>query len=92
MPFSEIKRKSWYDFVFNINFDKNDISKAYHKIWLNGQLVHQRYNQTLWLDQNGIKENLANFNFGIYGSQRIELTNHYMLTKFILAERAKHYY
>ena len=70
LPFSEIRRGSWYDFVFNINFDKNDIRKAYHKIWLNGQLVHQRYNQTLWLDQNGIKENLANFNFGIYGSQR----------------------
>tara|TARA_Y100000768_G_C23921437_1_gene655138 strand:- start:234 stop:1289 length:1056 start_codon:yes stop_codon:yes gene_type:complete len=70
LPFSEIKRNSWYDFIFNINFDKDDISKAYHKIWLNGQLVHQRYNQTLWLDQNGIKENLANFNFGIYGSQK----------------------
>ena len=50
------REKCWYDFVFNINFDKNDINKAYHKIWLNGQLVHQRYNQTLWLDQNGINE------------------------------------
>ena len=69
LPYSDLRRNTWYDFVFNINFDKRDISQAYHKVWLNGELLHERYNQTLWLDQKGIKENLANFNFGIYGSR-----------------------
>ena len=92
LPFSEIKRGSWYDFVFNINFDKNDIRKAYHKIWLNGQLVHQRYNQTLWLDQNGMKKTSRILILGSMDLKEIKLTNHYMRTKFTSAERAKHYY
>ena len=66
-----LQRNKWYDLVFNINFNKKDISKAFHKIWLNGKLLHYRKNQTLWKDQKGIKnsDNLANFKFGIYGSR-----------------------
>ena len=89
---SQKSKSSWYDFVFNINFDKNDISKAYHKIWLNGQLVHQKYNQTLWLDQNGIKENLANFNFDLWISKDRTYQSLYADEEFTSAERAKHYY
>tara|TARA_B100000989_G_scaffold243882_1_gene190935 strand:+ start:205 stop:1221 length:1017 start_codon:yes stop_codon:yes gene_type:complete len=67
---SKLERNTWYDLVFNINFDKKDISKAFHKIWLNGELVHERHNQTLWLDQKGVskKMNQAVLHFGIYGS------------------------
>ena len=70
IPLHDLNRNKWYDLVFNINFNKKDISKAFHKIWLNGKLVHNRNNQTLWKDQKNIKssDNLANFNFGIYGS------------------------
>ena len=63
----DLKRNIWYDLVLNINFDKKDISKAFHKVWVNGILVHEKYNQTLWRDQKGVKENKANFKFGIYG-------------------------
>ena len=68
----KLERNTWYDLVFNINFDKKDITKAYHKIWVNGELTHERHNQTLWLDQKGVKssDNLANLKFGIYGSYK----------------------
>ena len=62
----DLKRNIWYDLVLNINFDKKDISKAFHKVWVNGILVHEKYNQTLWRDQKGVKNNKANFKFGIY--------------------------
>ena len=70
IPAQDLKRNVWYDLVFNINFDKKDISKAFHKIWLNGKLVLNRNNQTLWIDQKNVRssDNLANFKFGIYGS------------------------
>ena len=69
IPGKDLERNVWYDMVFNINFDKKDISKAFHKIWINGDLVHEKYNQTLWVDQKGVKssDNKVTFVFGLYG-------------------------
>ena len=66
----EIKRNRWYDFVFNINFDNKNIDQAFHKIWMNGELVISKNNQTLWEQLPGIEKdrNKAVFQFGIYGS------------------------
>ena len=69
---NELKRNVWYDVVFNINFDNKDLDKAFHKIWINGELVHERHNQTLWLHHDGLpKQHMkVSFNFGIYGSAK----------------------
>ena len=65
----DIKRNSWYDFVFNINFDNKNIDQAFHKIWMNGKLVISKNNQTLWeqLPEIEINKNKVAFHFGIYG-------------------------
>ena len=58
--------------MFNINFDNKKLDKAFHKIWINGELVHERHNQTLWEHQSGLPKRFmkATFNFGIYGSTK----------------------
>ena len=72
IPFSELKTNVWYDVVFNINFDNKNIDKGFHKIWINGELVHERHNQTLWKRHKGAdsRDMIANFNFGLYGSAK----------------------
>tara|TARA_B100000989_G_scaffold236037_1_gene182890 strand:+ start:196 stop:1251 length:1056 start_codon:yes stop_codon:yes gene_type:complete len=69
---NHLKRNVWYDVVFNINFDNKKLDKAYHKIWINGELVHERHNQTLWLKHKGLPSKFmkATFNFGIYGTYK----------------------
>ena len=69
----DIKRGIWYDFVFNINFNNDDISKAFHKVWLNGELVVERHNQTLWPVMPGVIERdvKVRVRFGLYGSKNL---------------------
>ena len=69
IPGEQLERNVWYDVVFNINFDNKNLDKAFHKIWINGELVHERHNQTLWLKHKGLPSQFmkATFNFGIYG-------------------------
>ncbi len=69
---SDLKTNVWYDVVMNINFDNKDLDKAYHKVWVNGELVHEKHNQTLWLHHKGLPkdEMKVSFNFGIYGSAK----------------------
>jgi len=66
----QLERNVWYDVVFNINFDNKNLDKAFHKIWINGELVHERHNQTLWLHHKGLPSQFmkTTFNFGIYGT------------------------
>tara|TARA_Y100000816_G_scaffold119462_1_gene83846 strand:- start:231 stop:1310 length:1080 start_codon:yes stop_codon:yes gene_type:complete len=68
----QLERNVWYDLVFNINFDNKKLDRAFHKIWINGELVHERHNQTLWEYQSGLPKEFmkATFNFGIYGSTK----------------------
>ena len=68
----QLKRNVWYDVVFNINFDNKNIEKAYHKVWINGKLVHEKHNQTLWKRHKGADSQHmnANFNFGLYGNAK----------------------
>lgn len=70
IPAEQLKRNVWYDVVFNINFDNKNLDKAFHKIWINGELVHERHNQTLWLHHKGLPSQFmkATMNFGIYGA------------------------
>ena len=70
IPGEQLERNVWYDVVFNINFDNKKLDKAFHKIWINGELVHERHNQTLWLKHKGLPSEFmkATFNFGIYGT------------------------
>ena len=70
IPGEQLERNVWYDVVFNINFDNKKLDKAFHKIWINGELVHERHNQTLWLEHKGLPSQFikATFNFGIYGT------------------------
>jgi len=65
-----LKTNVWYDVVMNINFDNKNIDKAYHKVWINGELVHERHNQTLWEHYKGLPKEFmkTTFNFGIYGT------------------------
>jgi len=66
----DLKTNVWYDVVMNINFDNKNIDKAYHKVWINGELVHERHNQTLWEHYKGLPKEFmqTTFNFGIYGT------------------------
>ena len=66
----QLKRNLWYDVVFNINFDNKNLDKAFHKVWVNGELMHERNNQTLWLHHKGLPKQFmkVSFNFGIYGT------------------------
>ena len=72
IPMSKLKTNVWYDVVFNINFDNKNIDKGFHKVWINGELVHERHNQTLWKRHKGADSTLmnANFNFGLYGNAK----------------------
>ena len=70
----EIEKDVWYDFVYNLNFNK-DTEKEYIKVWLNGELVvnNQGSGKTLWWPtMPGIQEeeNRITFDFGIYGTKR----------------------
>lgn len=69
----EIETGVWYDFVYHVNFDKDNPDEEFLKIWLNGQLVvnNEGAGKTLWWPtMPGIEEweNRVKFNFGIYGT------------------------
>jgi len=71
---NEIKKDVWYDFVYNVNFDK-DTDKEFVKVWLNGNLVVNNQGQgkgLWWPTMPGIpeQENRITFNFGIYGTKK----------------------
>ena len=70
----EIKEDVWYDFVYHVNFDKENSENEFVKLWLNGKLVVNNAGQgkTLWWPtMPGIEEweNKVVFNFGIYGTK-----------------------
>ena len=71
---NEVKKDVWYDFVYNVNFNK-DTNKEFVKVWLNGKLVvnNEGSGKTLWWPtMPGVKEqeNKIVFNFGIYGTSK----------------------
>ena len=72
---SEVKVGEWYDFVYHVNFDKDEPTSEFVKIWLNGKLVvnNAGQNKTLWWKtMPGVEEweNRVKFNFGIYGTSK----------------------
>ena len=72
IPYSNFEKNKWYDLVFNINFDKKDVDKHFHKIWIDGELVLERHNRTIWETMPGVpdEENRMVFDFGIYGTKQ----------------------
>tara|TARA_B100000902_G_scaffold187506_1_gene179546 strand:+ start:733 stop:1761 length:1029 start_codon:yes stop_codon:yes gene_type:complete len=75
LPSSKFERNVWYDFVYHLNFDKNNPDHEFIKLWLNGELVvnNQGQGKTLWWPtMPGIEEweNKITFHFGIYGSKK----------------------
>ena len=71
---NEIEKDIWYDFVYNLNFNKES-EKEYIKVWLNGGLVvnNEGSGKALWWPtMPGIQEeeNRITFDFGIYGTKK----------------------
>lgn len=75
LPANQVEKNKWYDFVYHVNFDKENPENEFLKVYLNGNLVVNTKGSgkiLWWPTMPGIEEweNRVKFQFGIYGNKK----------------------
>lgn len=72
---NDIEKNKWYDFVYHVNFEKDNAEQEFLKVYLDGKLVVNTKGTgkiLWWPTMPGVEEweNRVKFQFGIYGTSK----------------------
>ena len=75
VPSSDLQKNKWYDFIYHVNFDKENPEQEFLKVYLNGKLVVNTKGTgkiLWWPTMPGVEEweNKVKFQFGIYSTRK----------------------